>query len=124
MSRAVNDLADIIAAIPTGTGEAAAPGAVEVTLSRANPRVNTNVEAFVHVTDAAGQPIDAVGVRFIWRLASGRVVYDYYTSPSGDAARWQNIGDAANGQVMSVDVVVTVNGQATTTTKEFTASKR
>ena len=124
MSRAVNDLADIIAAIPTGAGEMTQPGAVELSVSRDNPRSGTSVEAFVRVTDAAGAPIDAVGVKLVWHVASGKAVYQSYTDADGYVWEWQNIGDADNGQVLSVDAIVTVNGQTTTTTHQLVATKR
>lgn len=124
MSRAVNDLADIIASIPTGAGEATQPGAIDVSVSRSNPWPGTNVEALVRVTDANGQPLDGVGVRFVWHVTSGRVAYDSYTNADGYVWKWQNIGDAAGGQVLSVDAIVTVNGQTTTRTCEFTVAGR
>jgi hypothetical protein len=124
MSRAVNDLADIIAGIPAGTGEASQPGAVDLSLNRTNVRPNSRVGASIHVTDAAGDPIDAVGVKLIWHLAGGSVVYHSYTDGNGDLSEWQDIGDAKNGQALSVDALVTVNGRTTTATCAFTATQR
>jgi hypothetical protein len=54
MSRAVNDLADIIRGIASGSGEAAPAGSVQMALSRTSPHQNQAVGIFVVCTDAQG----------------------------------------------------------------------
>lgn len=124
MTRAVNDLADIIASIPTGTGEATAAASVTMGLSRTNPRPNEKVGAWVRVADASGRPIDAVGVTFVWKLASETVTWLTYTDASGYVSRYQNIGDAPIGKPLSVTTIITVNGVTTANTRSFVPALR
>lgn len=119
MSRAVNDLADIIASIPTGSGEATAPAKVELSLSRVNPRQYQRVGAFVTVTGADGRPMNAVGVRLVWSLPTGTGTWLTFTEANGSATRWIDIGAAPVGQTSTVTAYVTVNGVTTTATTGF-----
>ena len=63
-SRAANDLADIIASIPTGGGLAPVPAAPVVRLSYSFPRQNQTVGAFVTCLSPTGRPMEGVGVRY------------------------------------------------------------
>jgi len=62
-------------------------------------------------------------VTFVWHVASGKTTWSTYTEANGNADRYQDIGDADYGQVLSVDAHVTVNGQTVTRTCEFTATR-
>jgi len=124
MSRAVNDLADIVASIPTGAGEAEAPSTVDMGLTRTDPRPDDRVGAWVRCLDASGAPMNAVGVRFVWHLPDGDVSTMSYTDANGYICRYQNIGDAPVGQPLSVATIVTVSGATTTTERTFTPTSR
>lgn len=124
MSRAVNDLADIIVSIPTGSGEATDAATVEMGLSRTDPRPKENVRAWVRIYGPDGAPLDAVGVTFVWTLPSGTVKWVTYTDATGYISRNQNIGAAPLGRPLSVKTIVTVNGKTTTNTRTFVPTAR
>jgi hypothetical protein len=114
MSRAVNDLADIIRGIAEGSGEAAAPTTVNMSLSSTSPRQGQTIGAYVTCLDANGDPIPAVQVTFAWQLPTGTVTWTTYTEDNGRASRYQDIGAAPLAQKSYVTVNITVNGATTT----------
>ena len=73
LSRAANDLADVIAGIRRGEGLALAPATVRVTISNRRPTRGTRVYVYARCSDAAGKPIEGARVAFAWPLASGGV---------------------------------------------------
>lgn len=124
MTRSVNDLADIIASIPTGEGVAPSPATVVMGITRTNPRPNEKVGAWVRIYDANGAPMNAIGVTFTWKLASGTETWLTYTDADGYVSRWQNIGDAPLGRPLSVSIKVTDGGVTTTDTRTFVPTMR
>jgi hypothetical protein len=93
LSRAANDLADIVQGIPSGSGLAQPPVTMKVTVSRRYPVRGGRIGVYATCTDAAGRPIDGEAVVFTWPLASGgstEVVA--YTGPTGVARNWQTLG--------------------------------
>lgn len=123
MSRAVNDLADIVASIPLASGETSAPATVSMHLSRTNPRQNTGVTAYVTCTDSEGMPMDAVGVLFTWRLPTGTTTTRTFTDASGLATRGMDIGMSPIGQRSIVSANVTVNGTTTVVESWFVPTR-
>lgn len=113
MSRAVNDLADIICGIASGSGEATAATTVQMTLSRTRPRQNQAVGILVTCTDVNGDPLDGVGVKFVWHLPTGDVTYLTYTDANGYAQKYQDIGTAPIGVSRLTSTKVVVNGITT-----------
>jgi uncharacterized protein YhfF len=114
MSRAANDLADIIRGIAEGAGEATAPTTVDMSLSTTSPHQGRKVGAFVTCLDADGEPITAVEVTFVWQLPTGTVTYMTFTDDDGRASRYQDIGASPLMQTAYVTVEITVNGATTT----------
>ena len=122
LSRAVNDLADIIVGIRSGSGEATAPATVEMSLSSANPRPNQHIGAFVTCIGANGQPLNAVRVMFVWHLPTGTQSWLAYSDDNGyAAARYTDIGAAS--LTSNVTANITVNGVTTAYTRSFTPKR-
>ncbi len=92
MSRASNDLADIVASIPTGQGSCAGAdhrqSDDEALLSSAHGKAC----AYAKCLDANGNPMQGVAVRFTWNLSSGPVSAIAYTDSKGVAHHWNNAG--------------------------------
>jgi hypothetical protein len=122
LSRAVNDLADIIVGIRTGSGEATAPATVDMSLSSPDPRPYQHIGAFVTCLGADGQPLNAVRVMFIWHLPTGTQSWLAYTDDNGyAAARYTNVGAASIASDVSANI--TVNGVTTAYTQSFTPKR-
>jgi hypothetical protein len=86
LSRAANDLADIIGGIRRGEGLALAPATVKVTISDRRPTRGTRVYVYARCADASGKPIEGARVAFGWPTASGAVTTAIaITGPSGVA---------------------------------------
>jgi len=119
-TRAVNDLADIIASIPQGTGEAADAAHVTLSLKSATVRPGQSVRGEVQCLDENGQPLLAVGVTFTWYLPSGKVTYLSFTDPEGRLVDYQSVGSSPVGTRGHVTARVTVNGVTTTLDEPFT----
>jgi hypothetical protein len=99
LNRAVNDLADIIRAVPQGEGVARPPAVMKHRMQKMTyyyPRKGTNTSDMVRTEvtcyDAAGNPMRAVPVTFTWPLASGPKTYVAYTNLHGMAYSWQAPG--------------------------------
>lgn len=113
LSRAANDLADIIRSIPTGEGDAALPSTTRTSISHTFPRQNQLIGEFVTLTDAEGNPMEGVGVKFIWRLPTGTKTVLRFTDSNGKMNCWQNIGEAPLMRTNLVTAYVPASGQAT-----------
>ena len=120
MTRGVNDLSDIIASIPQGVGETTAAANIDVTALNPSPNPNDNVGVAVTITGPEGQPLDGVGVRFVWHMPGGDKKWTNYTSATGYCTRYMNIGSVPIGKAISFEAIVTVNGVTTTTQRTFT----
>jgi hypothetical protein len=110
MSRAANDLADIIAAVPTGRGLAAQPRFVSVSPSRRYPSRTSKVAARAKMTDQNGAPLEGVRVTFAWAFPSGTVKTVAYTRGDGVATSWQSMALAKRGRTLTVTARSTSNG--------------
>jgi len=103
LSRAVNDLADIVCAVDDGKGLAENPKDIKVTMSKYYPAQKSKVCAYAKVVDANGKPMEGVGVRLSWPLSNGTETVTVYTEPDGVAHWWQNIGPATMMKRRSVE---------------------
>jgi hypothetical protein len=96
LSQAVNGLADMIAAVPSGQGQAAA--AVSFAAFHAYRHYtarNGHARADARVVNAAGKPVRAVKVTFTWQFASGTRDDIRYTDSDGYAHSVQMTGTQA-----------------------------
>lgn len=123
MSRSANDLADIISSIPDAAGEAPIPATVNMSLSHTYPRQYQRLGAYVTCTDAAGQPLNAVGVKFVWNLPSGTKTWLTFTDSYGRASRWEGIGAAPLMRNSTVTAYVIASGKVTAVSRTFMATR-
>lgn len=116
LSRAANDLADIISTIPSGAGEATVPANVNIRLSTTAPKRSWGVRlgTLVTLTDANGKGLDAVGVKFVWYLPSGTVTWLTFTDANGYIYRYQTITSVPLNRPANAYAFITVNGKSTT----------
>jgi hypothetical protein len=123
LSRAANDLADIIAGISRGEGVSAPPATVKVTVSRRYPQPGSSICAYATCTDVAGRPIEGAAVTFLWPLASGSVVTTtVYTGPTGVAHDWETVGTRPLSVKASVRAVSAASGSERGSGTWFTPS--
>jgi hypothetical protein len=99
LNQAVNDLTDIIQAVPQGEGLSKTPATMQHNMYKmtyhyprrgtgSDDRIRTQVSCF----DAAGRPMEGVAVTFTWPFAGGPKSYIAYTDSSGLAYMWEAPG--------------------------------
>jgi len=93
LSRAVNDLADIICAVNDGAGLAERPADVTPYVSKRYPAQNTSILGSAKIVDSQGKPMEGVRVDLVWEMkGKPPCAVTLYTLSDG-IARWsQNIG--------------------------------
>ena len=84
MSRASNDLADIVSAIPAGEGSGPCADHREASMLLYYPAQYQSNCVYAVCRDAAGKPLEGVGVRFSWK-PEGEESTVAYTNSSGVA---------------------------------------
>lgn len=93
LSRAVNDLADIIAAVPAGQGRSVPPASMKQAMSARTyyyPRRGQLIRTHTVCLDESGEPMEGVRVRFSWLGPGGTVkTYTRYTNRDGLAWHWK-----------------------------------
>ncbi|HET6350746.1 MAG TPA: zinc dependent phospholipase C family protein [Coriobacteriia bacterium] len=109
LSRAANDLADIIASIPTGSGLAAHSRIRSVKPSQSTPRQAANVAVHVKVVDASGVPVRGARVNYTWHLGSRVTETTSYSDAKGVATSWHSMRSAPKGKAAVVSVVTVTN---------------
>lgn len=92
LSRAANDLADIIATIPTGQGKAPTVNITSLSTYRRYVGQTSNVAAYAKVRDANGDPVQGVRVTYTWAFSSGPKEVFTFTDSTGLATLYQNMG--------------------------------
>lgn len=117
-SRAVNDLADIIASVPAGEGLALPPATMKQAMSKPQyyyPRKAQFIRSHVICLDAAGNPMEGVRVWFTWPGANGTTrTYAAYSDADGLAYNWQNISSAGTLKKLPLKAKVSSSGQVKT----------
>lgn len=117
-SRAVNDLADIIASVPAGEGLALPPASMRQKMSKPQyyyPRKAQFIRSHVICLDAAGKPMEGVRVWFTWPGANGTTrTYAAYSDAAGLAYNWQNISSAGTLKKLPLTSKVSSSGQVKT----------
>ena len=94
LSRAVNDLADIITAVEVGEGLAVEPATIDSEVSKQWPALNQTIRTAARVTDADGRPIEGAPVTFSWQIGSKTETVTVYTHEDGVGYWWKSIGQA------------------------------
>ncbi|NTU71180.1 MAG: hypothetical protein HGB10_05105 [Coriobacteriia bacterium] len=93
LSQAVNGLADMIAAVPSGAGQASAAAEwSEFVTYRQYAGQHRNARIDARVVDAAGNPLRAVKVVFIWQFANGARKDTRFTDSDGRVHSVQDTG--------------------------------
>jgi len=114
MSRAANDLADIIGGIARHEGLSPPPALMTLALSKIFPAQHDDVTASARCTDASRSPMEGVGVTFAWPLPSGRTVSVVrYTGSDGIAHSVRAIGTLPWGVKVVVTATASASGAAT-----------
>jgi hypothetical protein len=121
MSRAANDLADIIVGIARHEGLSAAPPAMKLTLSKRFPAQHDDVAASAKCIDASGRPVEGIGVTFAWPARPGGTVSVVrYSGKDGIARSVHGIGTLPWSKKVVVTATSTVNGVSVTATAPMT----
>jgi hypothetical protein len=125
LSHAVNDLADVVSGIPSADGLAKAPATMKLTVSRRYVTPGLMICAYATCTDAAGKPIEGVGVTFEWPGPGGSVVTTMgYSGPSGVAHNWRKMGGTPCFVKSIVRATVASSGSTVTRSTWFVRSVR
>ncbi len=124
LSRAANDLADLILAMPKqDKGFAQAPTRVLASVSSAYPAQNGKICAYATCLDAKGNRMEGVAVTCAWPTASGGVKKTtIYTNPSGVAHLWASIGDVRLMSRQTIKMTVSSSGTSTVGSAWFMAT--
>jgi hypothetical protein len=125
LSRAVNDLADIVSGIPSARGLAKTPAVMKLTLSRHYVTPGLMLCAYATCTDAAGKPMEGVGVTFSWPGPGGSVITTMgYSGPTGVAHNWRKMGGTPYFVRSIVRATVSSSGSTITKSNWFVRSVR
>lgn len=119
LNRGVNDMADIIRAIPQESGLATSPATMKVWLSQYYPGQNRKIGAYVKCTDANGQPLEGVGVKFAWKFKDYTYSKTVYTLADGTARVVKDIGSAALYYRVPVVATQTSSGKTISASTSF-----
>jgi len=92
LSRAVNDLADIITAVELGEGLAVEPASIDSEVSKQWPALNQTIRTAARVTDADGRPIEGAPVTLSWQIGSIVETVTVYSHKDGVGYWWKSIG--------------------------------
>ncbi|HET6350539.1 MAG TPA: hypothetical protein VFG89_00195 [Coriobacteriia bacterium] len=110
VSRAVNDLADIISAAPSGQGRTPHVTVSSVRLSRRYVGTNSAITATARVTDAYGAPVRGVRVTFTSNFSSGPIDTFDYSDSDGAVSLSQSLPNEALWYVVNVKAATKTNG--------------
>ncbi len=94
LSRAVNDLADIITMVEEGKGRAVEPVKIDTEVSKQWPARYQKIKTAALVTDRKGNPIEGVPVKFSWVIDGKTKSVTVYSHKDGVAYWWEKIGKA------------------------------
>jgi|GEM_PF-874900 len=105
LSRAANDIADIIRAIPEGTG---VPPRVSMTskVSHSYPAYDSRISITATCLDTDDRPAEGVRVRFNWGYPSGQRAVDAFTGTDGTVRAYADSTQLVMGQRVNVSASV------------------
>jgi len=118
LNRAANDLADIIATVPSGNGVTQAPATLTRTWKNPRyryPRSTQKIGADVVARDASGKPIEGALITFTWPLKSGPQTVQRYTDANGVAYDWKEVGAVSLMSKRSLEIKAPSAGTTTQT---------
>ncbi len=120
LSRASNDLADIVRTIPTAAGVSKAPAKLNAShMSVYYPASTGKVCASTTCLDAAGKPIEGAVVTFVWPLKAGNRTVKAYTNSAGYAYYWQTLDGLPLMKKATVAISSSAGGMTTTSSTWF-----
>lgn len=119
LSRAVNDLADAIIALPSGEGTAAPPAKIATKMSTRSVRAGGKVGFYVRCLDAKGNPVRAARVIFVWPTSSGTKTLTRYAQADGWVHYYMLYRTLPSGSVAHVRAYSTSSGKTTSVTEWF-----
>jgi hypothetical protein len=122
LGRAVNDLADIIASVPTGSGLADPVTSIKMKMSQRTIAIGGKIGAFATCKDANGRPIKGAEVVFTFVRSAGPVVMVRFTDSHGVAHAWRKVKRGDRGRVY-VTAVAAINGVSTAATGSYKARR-
>ena len=105
LSRAVNDLADMIQAIPVGSG-IPTPVKLTTTISHHYPSIESPISLPATVLDADDRPAEGVRIRFLWSYPSAVRIVDAFSDSNGVARSYADRSQLAMGARVNVSASV------------------
>ena len=111
LSRAVNDLADIIANIPEGSG-IPTPMTLTTTISHHYPSIDSRIAVTAKCVDADDLPVEGARVRFAWSYPASSYTVDAFTGPDGIVRSYADPARLTMGRRVNVQASLPVS-QAT-----------
>jgi hypothetical protein len=125
LSRAVNDMADLIVGMPQGAGLALAPKKVSASLPKRYPGRGRMVCAYATCKDASGHAVEGAVVVFSWPMPDGSTKKQIrWTDPSGVAHDWEKLGHYSLMRWRSVAMRASSSGTSTVTSAKFMVTPR
>jgi hypothetical protein len=122
LGRAVNDLADIIASVPTSDGIAATVTSINAFMSNGAPLVGHSLTAAATCLDASGQPVQGAEVDFTWKLPTGPVTLSRFSDSHGVARATRTAGVNDYGAPVVVTAVAESNGVSVSAATSYNAT--
>ena len=121
MSRAINDLADVIRTLPTAEGASAPPHKIVASLSNKSPARGRKVCAYAKCTDEDGRILEGVRVDFYWPTSGGGTAKaSAYTDSAGVAHNWRTMSMSFPvGKKLNVKAVARSSGQSTSASRSL-----
>jgi hypothetical protein len=101
LSRAVNDLADIVLSVPEGRGSPE-PVRLTATVSHLYPSILSPVSVTATCLDEDDVPVEGVRVRFGWTYASSSGSIDGFSGPDGTVKSYADASQFVMGQRVNV----------------------
>lgn len=110
LSRAANDLADIIASVPSGQGMAPMVNITSLSTFRRYVGQTSNVAAYAKVRDTNGNPVQGVRVTYTWAFSTGPKEVFTFTDSTGLATLYQSMGGEKLWYKVNLTAKTSTNG--------------
>lgn len=126
MSRAINDLADIIRAAPSGDGVSSSPAKLVASVSNSRPIRGRKVCAYAKCTDSNGRILEGIRVDFYWPKAGGGTTkVSAYTDSKGIAHNWRTMSTSLPvGKKLTVKAVARSSGDSISASRSLALRRR